>query len=170
MKLSKLRANLGTGSDGRNTIGVPRGYPRARHPSAGFFCSVSSLIFPLLDRDLPARAGHCFIVSRRIFGDDPKPIARLGSSSYLVLGHIESDSGPMIVHCPACEKPMAVYGRAFRCEPCRQFICFFRSPDFIPTGNDDDTTAAAKRPPSLVRPISSCVPVYRENQQNHGQR
>jgi hypothetical protein len=30
--------------------------------------------------------------------------------------------------CPACNEPMKEYGRAFRCEPCRQIVAFYKMP------------------------------------------
>jgi tRNA(Ile2) C34 agmatinyltransferase TiaS len=34
--------------------------------------------------------------------------------------------------CPACNEPMKEHGRAFRCEPCRQIIAFYKVPTRSP--------------------------------------
>jgi hypothetical protein len=38
----------------------------------------------------------------------------------------------MTPRCLECDKPMKEHGRAFRCEPCRQFIVFFEAPETSP--------------------------------------
>ena len=35
----------------------------------------------------------------------------------------------MTLTCLSCDRPMTREGRAFWCEPCRQFVVFFRSAD-----------------------------------------